>query len=136
MDQNIIGPVRLWMSSVNIAWGMLWGGMGVALMGMFSYSLIMLGVPAGVLLVLLVPYTALLLFLKLVCSVSVALPVDEVVAKLEMAGFKQKSDGSLVLRCIGIPSSKVQVFSEGEACCLRGSRQMLWKAVGRLERVV
>ena len=132
--QNAIGPVRLWMSPFNIAWAVIWAVIAIIIITMFSITLMAFGVPVGVVVVLALLYMGLIQFLKLVCTASSALPSDEMVAKLKAVGFQQKANGNLVLSFIGIPSSRVQVVVEGEGCCLRGSRQMLWKAINRLNK--
>lgn len=134
--QKKIGTIHLLVAPINLVWTLAWGGMGLLLMLMMSRYLAFLGMPVGGVLFIVVAYLLLLLYLKLVCEVPVAMSVDETVALLKQAGFHQKEDGSMVRRFMGIPSDKVRVLSEGGACRLRGSRQLLIKAVNGLKKVM
>lgn len=128
-SDNMIGSVRLLVAPINLLWLVLWCVIGGVIILLFAHSIAFFGVPPEILIVIVVAYLLLLLYVKLVCEVSIALAPNDVVGLLKAAGFHQKADGSMVRRFMGIPSDKVRVLPDGDTCRLRGSRQLLLKAV-------
>lgn len=135
-SDNVIGSIRLLMAPINLLWVVLWTMIGGGVILVFAHSIAFFGVPPEVLILIVVGYLLLLLYVKLVCEVSIALAPNDVVGLLKEAGFHQKADGSMVRRFMGIPSDKVRILPDGDGCCLRGSRQLLFKAVKGLRRVM
>lgn len=136
MAQQKIGNIQLLIAPINLMWGVAWCAMGIMFIFMLMRNMVFFGVPIEAVVFLLIAYLAFLLYLKLVCEVSVAVSSDEALQLLKQVGFHRKADGSVVLRFMGIPSDKVRILKDGTTCRLRGSRQLLNKAVRRLKRVM